>query len=105
MNPNPKEITPRDQDYLDWLKTLKCAICDRPKYANRDIVPAHQSVSGRGTSIKGSDYEALPLCTFCHDEEGQYGVETTWQGIDRKLCIIKHLAKYITRKAKNGTTQ
>ncbi len=95
ITPRLKEKTPRNQKYLDWLKTQRCAICDRPKYANRDIVAAHQSVSGRGTSIKGSDFEALPLCTFCHDEEGQYGVETTWRGIDRKLMIIKHLTKYI----------
>jgi hypothetical protein len=97
IRPDPKQETPRDKKYLDWLKEQPCAICDHPKYANRDVVAAHQSVSGRSMGKKGSDFEALPLCTFCHDEEGQYGVESTWKHVDRKLSIIRHLVRYIQK--------
>jgi hypothetical protein len=90
MNPDPKTKTPRSQKYLDWLKTQRCVICSHPKEPNRDIVPAHQTILGRGMAHKPSDYTSLPLCSFCHAEEHWHGTETMWKGIDRKREVIKH---------------
>lgn len=56
----PKEKTPRDEAYLDWLRTQPCAFCGRP-------APSEPSHHGRhGIALKPSDYLALPSCRPCH---------------------------------------
>ena len=90
-----KRKTPRNKAYLDWLKDQRCVICGRQKDDCRDIVPAHQSITGRGMGLKPSDYEALPECSFCHAEEHYHGTKSTWKDLDKKRLIIEHLTKYL----------
>lgn len=54
----------RDRAYLDWIKTLPCAVC----HQTRGIDPAH--TGSHGLSIKASDHRAIPLCRRHHDEYG-----------------------------------
>lgn len=95
MTPDPKEITPRSKSYRDWLKEQRCAKCGQLQNDYLDIVPAHQSIFGRGMGIKTNDFTTLGLCTRCHAAEGYMGVETFWKGIDKKKKIIEHLIRYI----------
>jgi hypothetical protein len=63
----PKELTPRDPAYLDWLRTFDCVECGWP--AHMGNIEAHHVRTG-GMAIKGSDYESAPLCSAnargCH---------------------------------------
>lgn len=62
-----KPITPRNNSYLKWLRTLPCTLCGREKIEGYlDIVPAHK---GGGMALKGSGCEAVPLCVDCHEVE------------------------------------
>ncbi len=45
--------------YLKWIRTLDCCVCGGS--------PSEAAHTGeRGLGQKGSDYEAIPLCTPCH---------------------------------------
>lgn len=59
---NFKVKTPRDSKYLKWLSTQPCCRCG----GNYGVVGHHTSTGG--TSLKGSDYEAVPLCFYHHAE-------------------------------------
>lgn len=104
FNPAPKDITIRSKWYLKWLRGQPCAYpdCGRVDSDQMNVVPAHQSLMGRGVSIKPPDYYALPLCAECHAREHHLGIETFWQGIDRKILIIEHLIRYITSGVVNN---
>jgi hypothetical protein len=52
---------PRDERYLDWIRTLPCEACGRAPRSEA----AHTGSDG-GTGIKASDYSAVPLCPHCH---------------------------------------
>jgi hypothetical protein len=60
--PQPPERCPA---YLRWLKRFPCVACASCRW----IDPAHFGPHGHGT--KASDYDALPLCRKCHDEQGK----------------------------------
>ena len=94
---DPKKMTVRDEKYLSWLRTQPCVYpdCGRMDSEYMSVVPAHQSFMGRGVSIKPPDHYALPLCADDHAKEHFLGVETFWQGIDRRMLIIEHLIRYI----------
>lgn len=59
----PKPTTPRDKRYLEWVKRQPCISCESSFF---EVHPHHTTTGGMG--IKGSDYETIPLCTFCHRE-------------------------------------
>ena len=73
MTPQPKEKTPRDEGFRDWLRTFDCCECGWPAHIRRptggNFIEAHHILTG-GTSIKASDYEEVPLCAIdargCH---------------------------------------
>ena len=67
LRPQPKGKTPRDAAYLDFVRTFDCVGCGWPAHMNK--IEAHHIETG-GTSIKCSDYLAVPLCAAdargCH---------------------------------------
>jgi hypothetical protein len=67
MEPRPKELTPRDAAYLDWIRTFDCIECGWPAHLKE--IEAHHIETGGG-SLRCSDYLAVPLCSFkargCH---------------------------------------
>lgn len=58
--PQPKEPPARAPSFLDLVRTMPCASCQRPGPSE-----AHHFTTG-GTSMKGSDYFAAPQCRECH---------------------------------------
>jgi hypothetical protein len=68
---DPAPSTPRDEDYLDFIREQQCAACGQ----TYNIVPHH--VEQGSQSSKGSDYSCIPLCSdptsdddnnsSCHD--------------------------------------
>ena len=51
-------------DYLDWVRTLDCAVCcvRGPSEAHHLKGDFHQS----GIGIKSPDHLAMPVCRNCH---------------------------------------
>lgn len=66
----PKNIV-RDEEYLTFIRKQPCIVCNCIH-----VVPHHESISGRGTGIKASDLETIPLCHFCHNERHSTGKHT-----------------------------
>lgn len=60
--PGPPRRGPlRDQKYMDWLKTKRCAVCFQV-----GCDPAH--TVNNGMSSKGPDSSCVPLCRKHHEE-------------------------------------
>ncbi len=66
--PRPRRSKPRrgperSPEYLAWIRTLRCAVCQRAF----GIEAAHTNATGmRGIGQKASDYSAIPLCFRHH---------------------------------------
>ena len=88
---DPKDLTPRDPKYLDWLKEQRCVKCGFPANPRLDVVPAHYGPHGMG--IKASDLDALPLCVECHALEHR-GAMTFWAGMHRQELVDAHRQAY-----------
>ena len=88
----PKLKTPRDIPYRHWLTEQICCRCYRPPSENLSVAAAHYGK--HGTGIKASDYDALPLCVWCHGKE-HAGVRTFWDGVDRKELVREHRERYL----------
>ncbi len=72
-----KEKTPRSRSHLDFVRSLPCAWCKKQG-------PSEASHHGlHGTSIKPSDFHAIPLCTGCHRHWHQHGTLDTLVPWDR----------------------
>ncbi len=65
----------RDKAYLDWIRSLYCAVCMLPwkisgsgvAYSNVQQYPTEAAhVGDRGLSQKCSDRETIPLCALHH---------------------------------------
>ena len=70
MFPKPKRVI--DNDYIEWIKNLKCWIRDTPFPDPHHInEPGH---GGMGT--KCNDSRAIPLSHGLHQELHQIGQET-----------------------------
>lgn len=64
----PKPTTPRDEQYLSWIRSLPCTLCSHPGPSD----PHHTATGGMGKT--GSDYSAIPFCRVCHsDVHDKYG--------------------------------
>lgn len=59
-NSLPKGKIDRNADYLDYIRSLPCLVCDK------QAEPHH--VETGGTSIKGTDYATVPFCREHHGE-------------------------------------
>ena len=83
-----KQKTPRDAKYLKWIRTQACTLCSHPQ------VEAHHTTSG-GMGLKGSDYEAIPLCHNCHMQlHSVYGKGGPWTEEQLKLIVERLIRKY-----------
>lgn len=56
----PKPSTPRDKKYLAFIRKQPCCRC-----GSKFQIEAHHTSTG-GIGLKGSDYDAVSLCFFCH---------------------------------------
>lgn len=70
----------KDPAYLEWIRTLPCAICILPwrftqsgcSYSNTQKSPTEAAHTGpRGLSNKSDDRSAIPLCGELHHREGK----------------------------------
>lgn len=83
-----KSKIPRDSKYLKWLRGHPCVIC------NSIYTEAHHTSTG-GIGIKGSDYEAVPVCHTCHMMlHNQYAKNSYWDENILKSIIEGLLTKY-----------
>jgi cytochrome c553 len=57
----------RSKSYLEWVKWHDCIGCGAPapSFAHH----ARKLDPGRPTQSKVSDYNAVPMCVVCHDNE------------------------------------
>ncbi len=92
--------TPRDEDYLDYIRGLPCTVCKQPSE------PHH--TGGGGMGLKGADYRTIPLCgglqghhRQCHD----IGKKTFYvkHNIDVQEEIIRNLERYLVESQKENT--
>ena len=82
---NFKRVTPRDEKYRDWVKTLPCLECMKPAPSE-----AHHTETG-GIGIKGSDYSCVPLCLNHHAEWHNTKGKRGGLGIDALESILSRL--------------
>lgn len=87
----PKPHTFRSERYLEFVRTLPCAVCGTP------YVAPHHAGDDRGMSLKCSDTRTIPLCARCHTEMHQRGVITFQlvHNFDVKDSIIQTLERYV----------
>lgn len=96
---------PAETNYLNWIRTLPCAVCDGAKGKSE---AAHTSVLGRsGMASKATNRSCIPLCPPCHrlesDSYHQLTPEWRWadyHGLDLP-CLVRRLneAFALRRKA------
>lgn len=86
-----KPVTPRDPDYLDFIRRQPCLVC-------RKIAEPHH-FGPHGLGIKGSDYKTVPLCRYHHSLLTAVG--WSLERFEQKFCLdfkeeaIILLSKYI----------
>lgn len=90
----PKPKTPRDPKYLAFIRSKPCCICDKP------AEPHHESGLGDsgGMALKCSDYFAIPLCRFHHDQRDGLGFESFWMWSDIHQRIMNFLIEYAQKQ-------
>lgn len=84
-------MTERSNKYLKFIRTQPCCVCGiTPSQAH------HESLTGRGVSVKCSDYETMPLCHTCHALRHQVGKKSFAQayGINYREIIEDMQKKY-----------
>lgn len=65
FRPGKPQPPSRSKPFLRWLKTFPCVACGSCKWVD----PAH--FGPHGVSTKADDFDALPLCRTCHNEQGK----------------------------------
>lgn len=69
----PKPTRRIDEAYIEWIKSLPCAICGRVGISD----PHHVNYAGRGgMGTKADDDRAIPLCHYHHVEAHNMGRTT-----------------------------
>ena len=69
---DPKDTAYRNPKYLQFIDTKPCVVC------SRKATHHHENLCGKGTALKCSDYECLPLCLECHNKRHDQGKYTFW---------------------------
>jgi hypothetical protein len=86
----PKPATPRDRGHLAFVRSLPCAWCGRTV----GVEASHHGA--RGTSIKASDYAAIPLCggpDGCHTHHtNHHGLPKSAMSPDQTETWFAHQA-------------
>lgn len=92
---HPKPKTFRSETYKAWIRTNSCHRC----HTEIDIQAAHQTLSSdqKGTSLKVSDAQTIPLCPTCHGVE-HHNHDRFWGMDNVALIVISYLEKYINQK-------
>ena len=78
-------------DYIKWIRTLDCVICDQPGHDNNQIVPHHLIGIGgisMGMGTKAGDEWAMPMHVTCHNyfhASGELAGEQ-WEWVARTLA-------------------
>lgn len=96
----------KDPAYLDWIRSLACAVCfcyrsNRIRHTQSSITEAAH-VGDRGLSQKCKDREAIPLCME-HHREGEFSAHRMgrrfWEhhGLDKNELIAALNAAYEER--------
>jgi len=86
---HPKDHMVSDEAHLNYVRSLPCAICDRPPPSEA----AHFRLGlGGGTSLKPSDELTIPLCHTHHNEQtlckyGELGFWRKYLAIDKQLVV------------------
>lgn len=93
-----KSKTPRDSDYLNFIRSKPCCIC------GKDAEPHHENLGSGSMGMKSSDYYTIPLCRRCHTEKHHYPLDKFWEyaNKDVKRLIIDYLSEYIQLIGKGG---
>lgn len=90
----------RSQEYLDFIRRSRCAVTGRDSPCH-----AHHVRIGNtgGTSLKPSDYRAIPLSGELHTELHLVGEKSFWEKykIDPEIEISKNLIMYALQKQIN----
>ena len=81
----PKPKTYRNKNYLDWVKTQNCIICNAPA---DDAHHVRRIMWGAGMGHRPHDYVAIPVCRKHHNPVIE-------ELVDVKDVIIDLLMKYI----------
>lgn len=86
-----KEKTFRSKKYLEFIRSQPCLICQHP-----ESDPHHETLSGKGTGLKGPDNETIPLCKTHHDERHRVGRETFYNkhGFRWRLWVYFYQYRY-----------
>ena len=75
-----KTVFKRDKKYLDYIRSLPCAIC---KTRARSQAAHVRYIAPCGTGLKPSDNFTVPLCALCHSDQHNHGEENWW--VDKKI--------------------
>ena len=101
MKAIPKHRAERDEKYLQFVRTLPCAVCNRPAPSHAHHHPADGQSS---VGLKTSDLRAVPLCgtpvgsrPSCHDRVHQQGKKTFWGDFDVEVLISRLNILFFTR--------
>jgi hypothetical protein len=62
-------MTPRNPEYLAFIRSKPCCACGRP-------AEAHHALGRRGVGVKPSDFGCVPLCREHHRECHEKGTKT-----------------------------
>ncbi len=91
----PKPATLRDENYLEYVRSLKCLVLNCNNKAEAHHTGRH------GIGIKSDDYRAVPLCRKHHTELTAPGKGRRWfedyYGIDFQEQVIRCLIGYVLR--------
>ncbi|MFC1567334.1 hypothetical protein ACFL3R_00670 [Thermodesulfobacteriota bacterium] len=94
-----KYLTHRDEDYLNYIRTLPCTYCMSVPIEDKPNHPHHEPLGDSGGyGLKSSDYFTVPLCGTCHSTVHLCGAETFWEGFDIKRVIIDLMSSYISTR-------
>ena len=92
----------RNKKYLEFIRKQPCILTGIIAHEYDPVVAAHQGILGdKGTSIKTSDYTAVPMLDSLHKLEHQQGQATFWgkyPEIDIRTEIVRLLIKYAESK-------
>ena len=101
----PRRGPTRSPEYLSWIRTLPCAVCQRQPTVFLPIEAAHTHALGpRGMGQKSSDFSAIPLCFWHHrgDDDSYHGLGekdfAALRGLDIPSLVQELNAAFCGRK-------
>jgi len=93
MISDPKIKPYRSEEYLDYIRAMPCLRCGKPGRSQAH----HVSVKNQGWGVRPPDYQTVPLCLICHNEEES---QPTWSAEDYFPWIIRFMGRWIQEKNK-----